>query len=84
MSLGVILFCQKCMGALDLFVRDYEDPSLEIAVPAPSNARDPFLWIQKKMGHTRAKTFNNSENSRELQDKMKNYSSKKCKKGELQ
>lgn len=50
MSLRGVLFCQKCMGALYSFVINEEEPSMEISVPFPIKARDPFLWISEEDG----------------------------------
>lgn len=41
-SPGGVLFLQKCVGALYLFVTDKEESSLKISIPLPIKARAPF------------------------------------------
>lgn len=47
---GGVLFWQKSMGVLDLFIGDKEESSLEIDIPTPVKVRDPFFRIQKNVG----------------------------------
>lgn len=47
---GGVLFWQKSMGVLDLFIGDKEESSLEIDIPTPVKVKDPFLRIQKNVG----------------------------------
>lgn len=46
---GGVLFWHKCIGALDGFVADKKEFSLEYADPISFKARVPFLRIRKKI-----------------------------------
>lgn len=49
---GDVLFWQKCIGALDKFMVDKEESSLEIVIFLLVKVRDSFLRIRKRMGLT--------------------------------
>lgn len=49
MSPGGVPFWTKYVGAMDSFVADKEEFSLEITISSSVKARDPFLWIRKRM-----------------------------------
>lgn len=50
MSPGGILFWAKCIRSLDQFVAGKEESLLELVMLVPIKAKDPFLWIKKKIG----------------------------------
>lgn len=48
-NLGGVLFWEKCVGGLNVFMGENEESSLGIVEPTPTKAMDNFLRIRKKI-----------------------------------